>query len=389
MGIYTHLCSVQINKNKKMGLTVKKTNLEISKKMGFALVLFFTSAFTLSGQYFQDFDNVQFFGTGNTNASQDLAYNEGWSRSSSHVFLVNNGTNGFMRIRRNNYFSTNFYSFNSNDTIEFGYRITNNSGGARATRNLNIYLVDASNNETLVYTSPNISRASSAYSSVEFVVSTTGIYNIMFEYTSTRGNNSHYLELDDFYTSGSMHILPVSLTSFESKLEKSDAIITWSTASEHNADIFEVEVSEDGHYFQSIGTLSATGSAYQAAEYQFTHYNAFAISQSKVLYYRLKMVDMDGSFTYSPLTEVMKSNDRVENKVTYNNPFGATLNIQVQDAGSIDKIVLRDMQGKERITESVHSHNTALNTSSLQIGIYYMTIYFNNGEVSTQKLIKN
>ena len=77
--------------------------------------------------------------------------------------------------------------------------------------------------------------------------------------------------------------------------------LTWTTASELNNDYFQVECSEDGKLFTTIGEVEGAGTTTETNEYSFVH----NLSQfTSKLYYRLKQVDLDGSYSYSDLKAV-------------------------------------------------------------------------------------
>ena len=97
--------------------------------------------------------------------------------------------------------------------------------------------------------------------------------------------------------------LPVILTSFTARQEESTVHLAWSTASEINSDYFQVERSTDGSDFQSLSRQAAAGDSQQELTYRYTDEGA-ANRFSGTLYYRLKMVDFDGSFEYSDITAV-------------------------------------------------------------------------------------
>ncbi len=69
----------------------------------------------------------------------------------------------------------------------------------------------------------------------------------------------------------------------------------------------EVERSVDGKSFEQVGFVKGAGNSNQLLNYNLRDVKAFASAQNNTLYYRLKQVDMNGAFTYSPV--VMVSNE--------------------------------------------------------------------------------
>ncbi len=97
---------------------------------------------------------------------------------------------------------------------------------------------------------------------------------------------------------------PLTLTSFTAQATPSSSevvhvALNWQTATEVNTSHFIVEQSSDGKTFSAKGTVNAFGSG--ANDYQFTDKNP----NKGVNYYRLKMVDKDGSFTNSKVVSVI------------------------------------------------------------------------------------
>ena len=96
-------------------------------------------------------------------------------------------------------------------------------------------------------------------------------------------------------------VLPVTLVSFSATRVGTAARLTWLTASERNSDYFEVEVSPTGHDFRalaSIGRVAAQGTSASRHEYAATDADLLRYG-TRVVYYRLRMTDRDGSVATS------------------------------------------------------------------------------------------
>lgn len=91
-------------------------------------------------------------------------------------------------------------------------------------------------------------------------------------------------------------VLPVELISFTAEVENVDAVLTWVTIDEVNNEGFYVEKSYDGGDFQQIGFVEGNGTTSIRQDYEFVDYNF-----SQIAYYRLKQVDFDGGYEYSPI----------------------------------------------------------------------------------------
>ena len=78
--------------------------------------------------------------------------------------------------------------------------------------------------------------------------------------------------------------------------------LAWATASEVGSARFEVQRSLDGAGFVAIGTVAAAGTTAATHTYGLT--DAALPTGAAVLYYRLRQVDLDGTFSYSPVRVV-------------------------------------------------------------------------------------
>ena len=96
---------------------------------------------------------------------------------------------------------------------------------------------------------------------------------------------------------------PVEWLSFEAIQNGGDALISWSTATEINADYFDIERSLDGNAFEKLGTEKAVGTTQNVSKYSFKDARISDLLDNS-LFYRLKQVDVDGSFTYSKVIEL-------------------------------------------------------------------------------------
>ena len=136
--------------------------------------------------------------------------------------------------------------------------------------------------------------------------------------------------------------LPVELISFEGDVINDINVLKWTTASENNSDVFEVEWSVDGEYWGLIGDVKASGNSVELIDYHFTHKDY----QKGFNYYRLVQIDYDGkSEIYGPIS----IDNTVNNKhiIKYVNSMGQEINpsntiglvIEVYSDGSTSKVI--------------------------------------------------
>lgn len=114
--------------------------------------------------------------------------------------------------------------------------------------------------------------------------------------------------------------LSVKLVSFTGKLaQPNKALLEWVTNEEVNNKYFILERSEDAVNFEPRATIDGKGTSNQVNKYQYS--DEINVS-AKVVYYRLKAVDVDGKFSYSAIVPVRLSNSvSIEKVSVYPNPF--------------------------------------------------------------------
>lgn len=124
-------------------------------------------------------------------------------------------------------------------------------------------------------------------------------------------------------TSGDTRVvLPLELLFFKAQRHNERSLLQWTTAWEQGTSHFELEHSTDGRQFRYLGTVVASGESVKEAEYIFWH-------QQPSLgwnYYRLRMVDKDESWEYSPVASLQYTDD--EPVLVYPNPTVDRLRLQ-------------------------------------------------------------
>jgi len=141
--------------------------------------------------------------------------------------------------------------------------------------------------------------------------------------------------------------LPVTLLSLTATKTGEDGLLTWKTASEYNSDYFELQASPDGQAWQALRKQPAAGTTTTAHTYTYLDKN-LARYAAPVIYYRLRQVDLGGSFTFSPVVTLSPAALAVSWKVSaYPNPFARDLTAQLitDEAGPV-QVTLLDASGR-------------------------------------------
>lgn len=166
-------------------------------------------------------------------------------------------------------------------------------------------------------------------------------------------------------------VLPIKLLYFTAALEGSIVSLNWATELEENFDHFEIEKAAENLLFYKITETPALGSNSIGIQ----HYSYIDSSpHSGPNYYRLKAVDLDGSFEYFNIEFINYKGDRkVE---VYPNPVASgVIKLKMHfNPTPFDRITLLDIQGKVVITENVNSpgfQEIELN-DSVKSGLYLL-----------------
>lgn len=181
----------------------------------------------------------------------------------------------------------------------------------------------------------------------------------------------------NFAGMSSSAVLPVKLSSFGVKSVNNVAEISWTTDAEMNASHFEVERSLDGQTFIKIGSVKSNGNASYVSNYELKD----VLKVSGKYYYRLKMVDQDGTFAYSPIRAI-----NAEGAVTMNiypNPASDYIVINTAN-GANDKLNIQIFNLSGQIIKQVNGNgNSVISLSTITPGSYVVKV---NGQ--SMRLIK-
>jgi hypothetical protein len=144
-------------------------------------------------------------------------------------------------------------------------------------------------------------------------------------------------------------ILPVKLVSFTATLKTSNTELKWKTENENGVGFYEIQWSKDGSNFQGVGKQHATGNSSSSQTYSFVH----NLTSSATNFYRLKMTDLDGKFTYSNIVVTRSSESANTSLSVYPNParINSVLFIKSSEAGTASVNIL-NMQGAVLVKQS-------------------------------------
>jgi hypothetical protein len=186
-------------------------------------------------------------------------------------------------------------------------------------------------------------------------------------------------------------VLPVLILSFDASYISSNNVkVAWSTTDEVNASYFEVERSSDNASF--IGVAQVTASESLSPVHSYTIDDQLYNISGNTIYYRLRMVDKDGKYTYSKVI-ALKLGQPENTVAVYPNPVESYTTLSIySDKPGTGVLRLMDNAGKQLLSRSFtisNGSNSVLvdQLGALPRGIYVIQVMINNN-LYNQKIIK-
>lgn len=178
--------------------------------------------------------------------------------------------------------------------------------------------------------------------------------------------------------------LPVTLVNFNAIGGSNNVTIQWQSSTEINSSFYSIEKSGDGIHFTTIGNTSANGIA---SNYQWID----AQPNMGVNYYRLKMIDKNGTITYSKIISI-RINNVIEISVAPN-PIQSYADVYITlPNASLLSISIIDIHGRNVFQNTVkgnvqQNHIRINNLDRLANGVYYLQVK-TDSDTFNKKIIK-
>ena len=187
-------------------------------------------------------------------------------------------------------------------------------------------------------------------------------------------------------------LLAIQRFEVSASINGTTAIIRWQTANEVNTSRFIVERSVDNNLFIAVGEKAAAGNNSGISNYSY-HDDLSSLTAYPIIYYRVKLVDIDGRSVYSKVV-LVRMNDQATVKI-WPNPFADKVSIfLVSPVATIMQVRLIDYAGK---TINISNYNVVKGINQLYIsgmgnlpkGIYTMMLNDDTGNINyAEKLIR-
>ena len=178
--------------------------------------------------------------------------------------------------------------------------------------------------------------------------------------------------------------LPIELREFTVATKDHSSLLSFSTTTEKNNAFFAIERSSDDRTFTQIGEVKGAGTSLTQQDYTYTDEKPLR----GINFYRLKQVDFDGQFSYSPVVSVVFG--KVGNVVLYPTPTTSTMNMRLEEAFQTEaNWQIIDLMGRV-VTEGIfpaEQTDMQIPVGTLSEGNYVLRVTAGQ-EVITQKFRK-
>lgn len=207
--------------------------------------------------------------------------------------------------------------------------------------------------------------------------------NVTFYYVGNAANGNGNNTLDYIYAGSSATILPVELNAFTASVKGSSVLLNWTTATEKNSAYFIVEKSGDNQHYNTVTKINAAGESSKPVQYSFTD-NEPAYFETPT-FYRLQLVDRDGSRKVSQVVKVQLKAESNFVKRIYPSPAksGEQIFIQYVAADNAKAVVeIFNMNGAKVQSENlttIKGMNVLRTTvkNGLSAGVYSVVVTVN------------
>lgn len=194
------------------------------------------------------------------------------------------------------------------------------------------------------------------------------------------------------FAPGSANVLPIKLHTFTATKGENSVVLDWTTASEINASHFDVQRSQDLNTWKHIGTVQAAGESSELLDYTLTDRDLplNLRDAEKTFYYRLMMVDSDGTSEYSDV-RVARFDQVGSTFIAYPNPaynevFVNLSSISVETGAAQMSVIDKSGRLVKQVTLSTND-DISVDVSDIAPGAYFFVV--RQGEKTfSQKIIK-
>ena len=169
--------------------------------------------------------------------------------------------------------------------------------------------------------------------------------------------------------------LPIQLKNISATLKSNTVLIDWTVLNPSTIKQFIIERSNNGNSFSAFGSVPSINKN----SFSFTD-----LSPINTAYYRIKMVGIDGSITYSNSLLVEKETNKGIS--IYPNPINSHLSIA--GLGGKSNLKITNTEGKKVFEQSTTANNLTISLSGLKAGVYFLSFTDELGSIKVKRFIK-
>lgn len=216
----------------------------------------------------------------------------------------------------------------------------------------------------------------------------TGFMNFDFENVSARyvlltaqnnWNGGNCAGLSEFKIQVNNALLPIELMDFSAEIKEDFIRLNWESQTKNNFSHFEIERSIDATNFSFLSEITGD------TDTNFYEFDDENVKNGQLYFYRLKMVDLDGSYTYSSL-QTAQINKQLAFAI-YPNPTINVLHVAFEKERATE-IIIQNATGHEILRIRVDDKTQMLDISRFPAGMYFCSVVGQNSSVSTKRFVK-
>jgi hypothetical protein len=178
--------------------------------------------------------------------------------------------------------------------------------------------------------------------------------------------------------------LPINLISFTAFNKAcNENIIKWTSADDVNFSHCNLEYSNDGNTFSSVAKIKGKAEVNGLNNYSFNHN-----SKANINFYRLKSIDMNGTFAYSSIAMVTNATCIGSTTIALMpNPTEGLVNIVYENEQPIT-VKIYQIDGKLLNTIELNPGSKSIDLSAYKSGVYSFVIISNGAIIKTERILK-
>lgn len=180
---------------------------------------------------------------------------------------------------------------------------------------------------------------------------------------------------------------PLTLLDFNASVINCKPSLLWITDNELNTLKFEIQRASINtpSNWAKIGEVNAQGFSSIRTKYALVD-QSLSTSDEKVLY-RLKMIDLNSDFKYSPVISVYTNCNKTQASVYPNPVSNGFLNISLNGFSTNTTAVLKSNTGQIVLTKNIANGTSTLNVNTIPNGVYILSISDNKNNTEQRKVI--